>query len=85
MSHAQQLRICFGRRWINPRELAGLEIGSVIDLATPADDDVVVSVSGRPLAIGKAIAIDGKLGVRVSEVVAEQAEPASTEMKWASC
>ena len=85
MSDSEQLRICFGRRWINPRELAGLEVASVIDLAAPADDDVVVSVSGRPRAIGKAIAIDGKLGVRVSEVMSQQAEPVSTEMKWASC
>jgi len=64
-----QLRIDFGRRWLTPQELAALETGNVIQLETRVDDLAEVYVNGHLFARGEAVVADGKLGVRVSELV----------------
>ena len=77
----RKLRVLLGRRWVDPRELTDLDVGSVIDLAAPVEDDVVVYADGRRRASGKAILLDGKLAVRITDVTRRPDEPPSPETK----
>ena len=65
----RQLRIEFGRRWMTPAELGELECGQVMELDAQVDDLVDVYVNGHLRGRGEAVVVDGKLGVRISEVI----------------
>ncbi|HOD82597.1 MAG: Flagellar motor switch protein FliN [Planctomycetes bacterium ADurb.Bin126] len=65
----KQLRIEFGRRWLTPAELSDLECGQVMELDAQVDDLVDVYVNGHLRGRGEAVVVDGKLGVRISEVI----------------
>ena len=62
------LRIGLGGAWVD--RLAGndLAVGRVIELDCDADGDVDIFAGRRLVARGKAVAVDGKLGVRISHV-----------------
>jgi len=63
-----QLRVELGKVWLDGVNASDLAAGSVIELDKPADGNVEILVDGRPVAVGQAVAVGGKLGVKVSEV-----------------
>ena len=66
---AIELRIELGRTHVGREEAQKLRTGSVVPLDSLASDAVAVYASGRLIARGEAIVLDGKFGVRVTEVI----------------
>jgi flagellar motor switch protein FliN len=66
------LRVELGRTQLRSEELIELRKGSVVPLDRLAGDSVDVYADGRLVARGEVLALDGKFGVRVVEVVADQ-------------
>lgn len=67
------LRMELGRRMTDPADVARITCGAVVELDAVCTDDVDVYVGGRLHARGQAVVVDGKLAVRVSEILAEAA------------
>jgi flagellar motor switch protein FliN/FliY len=59
----------FGRTELALQTLVRLGPGSVIDLHRSADEPVDVLVSGKVIARGEVVVVDGSYGVRVTEIV----------------
>ena len=74
--HAIGLRIELGRRRLELAGLGRLASGSVVELEAGATDDVDIYANGRLLARGQAVSVDGKLAVRVREVMATEIDRA---------
>lgn len=70
------VRIVFGRRMADMADLAQMDQGRVVELDAARADDVDVYVGGRLHARGQAVVVDGKLAVRVSEIVTDTVMPA---------
>ena len=66
-----RIRIEFGRANLSSEELDSLREGDVVELEAFADDYVDVCADGRLVARGRAVVVDGKLGVRVQEAIGE--------------
>lgn len=64
------LRVELGRMWLATDQAASLRPGSALALDAGAEDLVDVYVGGRLLAKGALLAVDGKIGVRVKQVLA---------------
>jgi len=69
------LRIGLGRRMAGPDDLAQITRGTVVELSAASDDDVDVYVGARLLARGQAVVVDGKLAVRMGEILDDAATP----------
>ncbi len=63
------LTVRFGRTELALQTLVRLGPGSVIDLHRSADEPVDVLVSGKVIARGEVVVVDGSYGVRVTEIV----------------
>jgi flagellar motor switch protein FliN len=63
------MRIELGRRWIPARDVSRLDVGSIVELDCAAEEYVELYVGGQLAARGEAVAVAGKLGVRVQEIV----------------
>jgi flagellar motor switch protein FliN/FliY len=63
------LTVRFGRTELALHTLVRLGPGSVIDLHRSADEPVDVLVSGKVIARGEVVVVDGSYGVRVTEIV----------------
>ena len=63
------LRIELGRGTIDRREADHLRTGAVVPLENSACEPVAVYADGELIAWGEAMDVDGKLGVRVMEVL----------------
>jgi flagellar motor switch protein FliN len=63
------LRIEIGRTHIGRDEVSKLRTGSVVPLDNTAADPVDLYAEGQLVARGEALAIDGKLAVRVVEII----------------
>lgn len=62
---AVALRIALGGCRLSPRQLADLEVGAVLELE-PAADALADLYAGSDLAArGRAVHLDGKLGIRI--------------------
>lgn len=61
--------IDLGRAYVRPVDLARLTPGAIVPLDKPANAPVDIFVHGRLLARGEAIVLDGKICVRVTELV----------------
>ena len=59
----------FGQAELTLHHLTRLGPGSVIDLHRSADEPVEVLVSGKVIARGEVVVVEGNYGVRVTEVV----------------
>lgn len=57
-----------GRCQLSLGEVSRLDVGSVIDLGTPAGGLLSVFANGRQIATGEVVVVDGQLGVRIREV-----------------
>jgi flagellar motor switch protein FliN len=63
------LAVRFGQTQLPLQTLTRLGPGSVIDLHRSADEPVEVLVSGKVIARGEVVVVEGNYGVRVTEVV----------------
>jgi flagellar motor switch protein FliN/FliY len=63
------LAVRFGQTEMTLGHLTRLGPGSVIDLHRSADEPVEVLVSGKVIARGEVVVVEGNYGVRVTEVV----------------
>ena len=63
------LRVELGRTHLSPEELRGLRKGSIIPLDKAAGDATDIYAGGRLAARGEVVVVDGKLGVRVVEII----------------
>jgi flagellar motor switch protein FliN/FliY len=63
------LSVRFGQTQLTVQSLTRLAPGSVIDLHRSLEEPVEVLVSGRVVARGEVVVVDGNYGVRVTEVV----------------
>jgi flagellar motor switch protein FliN len=63
------LAVRFGQTELSLLTLTRLGPGSVIDLHRSADEPVEVLVSGKVIARGEVVVVEGNYGVRVTEVV----------------
>jgi flagellar motor switch protein FliN/FliY len=63
------LSVRFGQTELTLLHLTRLGPGSVIDLHRSADEPVDVLVSGKVIARGEVVVVEGNYGVRVTEVV----------------
>jgi flagellar motor switch protein FliN len=63
------LSVRFGQTELTLLHLTRLGPGSVIDLRRSADEPVDVLVSGKVIARGEVVVVEGNYGVRVTEVV----------------
>ena len=66
------VRIEFGRRWLPAEQAEQLDVGAVVALEAGADQHVDVYVDGTLVARGEPIVLDGKLAVRLREVLSDQ-------------
>ena len=64
------LHVRFAGRRISLSELGALQNGQVLDIGCKPDDpvEIVAENSGRPVASGQLVKVDGQLGVRVTRV-----------------
>ena len=67
-----EVKIELGRAQMYANELPKLRPGAVVALDRPAGDPVDVRAGGRLVARGEVIVVDGKLCVRIVEVVADE-------------
>jgi type III secretion system YscQ/HrcQ family protein len=63
------LVVVMGKKTVTLEELLTLRIGEVIELGRPPSETVDVVVSGRLIARGELVDIDGQLGVRILKMV----------------
>jgi type III secretion protein Q len=68
----------FGDLELTLAELRRLVPGQVIDLARPVGHAVRLSVNGRRIGAGEIVEIEGRLGVRVTELLAGGHEPSAS-------
>lgn len=66
------LSLEIGRTKMRISELMALTSGSVVDLHKMVDDPLDVLVNGTLVAQGEAIVVDGKFGIRLTDVVSKQ-------------
>jgi flagellar motor switch protein FliN/FliY len=65
----KRVRIEFGRGRLVGDDALGLDVGSIVVLANAVGDEVDVYVDGQLYARGEPVVVNGRLGVRVSEVL----------------
>lgn len=71
------VRVTWGRKWLTPQALGELCVGAVLELDAAVEDEVEIGADGRTLALGEPVIVNGKLAVRVKEVlVAPRADAA---------
>lgn len=59
------LEITYGTKKITLKELAGIEIGTLLPLQDLCDDLVTIKINGISKARGEIVSIDGQLGIRI--------------------
>ena len=64
-----QVVAVLGKKSIAMRDLLKLHMGDVIDLGRPASEAVDLVASGKLLAKGELVEIDGRLGVRIVKML----------------
>ncbi|WP_412069061.1 FliM/FliN family flagellar motor switch protein [Rubrivirga sp. IMCC43871] len=63
-----ELTVEFGRRRLPLSQVAGLEVGSVIELDSLAGEPLVIYANGRRIASGDAVVVDGQFGIRIQRM-----------------
>ena len=63
-----ELEVEYGRAVLTEKQLKEIDSGDLIVLEQHASDPVDVRLGGRLVARGELVVIDGKIGVRLSEV-----------------
>ena len=65
------LVIQLGQRFMKVREILQLSKDSIVDLPKSAGENVDIYVSGKLVACGEVLEIEGKSGVRLTDVLPE--------------
>jgi flagellar motor switch protein FliN/FliY len=74
LMHVQvPVSVSFGATQIRMKDLLNLTAGSVVELDQALHDNVEVRVNDRVIARGEVVAVDGHYGVRVLELISEDA------------
>lgn len=66
-----QLTAILGQGTLTVRALLDLTDGSLIELGTPLDGSIEITLNDRLIAKGEIVAVGNQFGVRVTQVVAE--------------
>ena len=64
-----------GRATLSPQQARDLEAGSVIPLDALADEPVRLYVNDRLIARGQLVMLDGRLSVRITDIVSNPQDP----------
>ncbi|NPA32643.1 MAG: flagellar motor switch protein FliN [Aquificae bacterium] len=64
-----EIEVVVGRARKTLGELLGMGIGSVVELDREVKDFVDIKVNGKLIARGELVVVDGKVGVKIKEVV----------------
>jgi flagellar motor switch protein FliN/FliY len=72
-----ELRIELGRTRLQPDDAAQLRSGSVVLLDGPLGEPAAIYAAGRLIGRGEIVIVNGKIGVRVTELQQEQPLAAS--------
>ncbi len=75
----RRLSLSLGTAWVAPGEAAAMAAGNVIALDTTPNDVVDVQVDGHVYARGLPVLVDGRLAVRITEILAPRAQKELTE------
>jgi flagellar motor switch protein FliN len=67
-----QLQAVLGHGSISVRALLDLSEGGVLDLDTPLDGLVDLTLNGRIVARGEIVAVGDKFGIRIAKIVAQR-------------
>jgi flagellar motor switch protein FliN len=60
-----------GRGALAVSQLLQLEPGGVVELDTPLDGQLELSLNGNLIARGELVAVDDNYGIRISEIISE--------------
>ena len=69
------VRLEFGRAAVGLAELSNMDAGRVIELDCRCDDPIAVRAGGTIVARGQAVVIDGRIGVRIEELISPGESP----------
>ena len=72
-----ELAVEIGRTHMTIRETLALGPGSIVTLNRLAGEPVDLLVNGKPIARGEVVVIDEEFGLRVTEVLTAEDEPAA--------
>jgi flagellar motor switch protein FliN len=64
-----KVRLELGRRLIPTAQANDLNVGGMVALDRAVDDHVDVYVGGRLHARGQAVVVDGRMAVRIEEII----------------
>ena len=73
------VKLRFGSRRMLLRDVLALSAGVVVELDSPLHSPVDLLLDGRLIAQGEVVIVDGKYGLRVTDVVDPAPTPSSTE------
>lgn len=66
-----ELSLEIGRRRMRIDELLHVSVGQIVELSTSAGDPIDIFVNGQLLARGKAIVVNDRYAVRITEIVGD--------------
>ena len=69
------VRLEFGRASVGLAELSDMEAGRVIELDCLSDDPVAVRSGGTVIARGQAVVVDGRIAVRIEQLISPGEKP----------
>jgi flagellar motor switch protein FliN/FliY len=72
-----RVRLRFGKRTMQLKEIVALNAGSVVELEQHVDEPAELLVDGKVLARGEVVVVDGNYGLRVTEIAAPNQRLAS--------
>jgi flagellar motor switch protein FliN len=64
-----EVKLCFGARRMELREVLALSPGAVVELDRTLQAPIDLLLDGRVIALGEVVVVDGKYGLRVIEVL----------------
>jgi flagellar motor switch protein FliN len=67
-----QLSAILGHGTISVRDLLDLEDGAVLNLDTPLDGMIDITLNGRIVARGEIVAVGDKFGVRIAMIISDR-------------
>ncbi len=76
-----RLSVEVGSTMMTLAELAGLDAGSVIALDRQINEPLDICANGAQIARGEIVAVDGRYGIRITELVAANRRLAGVEQR----
>jgi flagellar motor switch protein FliN len=76
-----RLSVEVGSTMMTLAELADLEAGSIIALDRPVNEPLDICANGARIARGEIVSVDGRYGIRITELVAANQRLAGLEQR----